>query len=189
MIARPGGYLGKLNPSLQFAGDGAAEGDGEGVGGVGEDRAADAKQAGDHPGDLLLGGAAVSGGGRLDLLGAVFVDRDAVDAASDDRRAAGLSEFQGGRWIFREEDLFDRSESSRWILRRRSGKGAPASRRMIPHATGETAYPRTSTIPYPVRRDPGSIPSIRREGSVIDRGLQRTPATSAKQPQEGGAAK
>ena len=59
-----------------------------------------------------------------------------------------------------------RSESSRWILKRRSGKDASPSSRMTPHATGETAFPRTSTIPYPVRSDPGSIPMMR---------LSRTP--------------
>jgi hypothetical protein len=54
------------------------------------------------------------------------------------------------------------SVSSRWILKRRSGKDASPSRRMTPQATGVTAFPRTSTIPYPVRSDPGSIPRIRR---------------------------
>jgi len=35
------------------------------------------------------------------------VDGDAVDAAGDDRGAAGLAELEGGRGIFREEDLLD----------------------------------------------------------------------------------
>ena len=93
---------------IKIPGDGAAEGHGEGVGGVGGDRVADAEEAGDHPGDLLLGGAAVSGRRRLDLLGAVFVDGDAVGAAGDDRGAARLAELEGGRGVFREEDLLDR---------------------------------------------------------------------------------
>jgi len=59
-----------------------------------------------------------------------------------------------------------RSESSRWILKRRPGKDGSPSSRMTPHATGVTAFPRTSTIPYPVRNEPGSIPRMR---------LSRTP--------------
>lgn len=50
----------------------------------------------------------MSGRGRLDLLGAVFVDGDAVDAAGDDRGAARLAELEGGGGVFREEDFFDR---------------------------------------------------------------------------------
>ena len=99
---------GERSPFGKIPRDGAAEGDGEGVGGVGGDRVADAEEAGDHPGDLLLGGAAVPGRRRLDLLGAVFVDDEAVGAACDDRGAAGLAELEGGRGVFREEDFLDR---------------------------------------------------------------------------------
>ena len=94
--------------TLQISCYGSAEGHGEGVGGVGWDRVADAEEAGDHSCNLLLGSAAVSGRRRLDLLGAVLVDGHAVGAAGDDRGAARLSELEGGGGVFREEDFFHR---------------------------------------------------------------------------------
>ena len=157
-----------------------AEGHGEGIGGVRGDRVADSEEAGDHPGDLLLGGAAVPGRRGLDLLGAVFVDADAVDAAGDDRGAARLAEFEGGGRIFREENLLDRGfrrpvekdQVGEFAVdpEETVGEVASLSSRMTPHATGETAFPRTSTIPYPVRSDPGSIPRIRRRKFPPSRG-------------------
>ena len=47
---------------------------------------------------------------------------------------------------------------------------------MTPQATGERSLPRTSRIPYPVVREPGSIPRMRRRGDIIDRGLSGTRA-------------
>src|SRR5512140_534453 len=103
MIPRGAGQ----NPS-EVPGYGAAESHGEGVGGVGGDRIADAEEAGDHPGDLLLRGTAVPRRRHLDLLGAVFVDRNVVNAAGDDRGDARMAKLEGGRGVFREEDLLDR---------------------------------------------------------------------------------
>src|SRR4030065_727618 len=75
-------------------GHGPAEGNRKGVGGIEGDGLPDAEKATDHPADLLLGRGTEAGGRLLDLLGAEFVDGQAVGPAGD----AGGSPRPSGLW-------------------------------------------------------------------------------------------
>src|SRR4030066_1219619 len=77
-------------------GHGPAEGNSKGVGGIEGGGLPDAEKATAHPADLLLGRGTEAGGRLLDLLGAEFVDGQAVGPAGDDGGSPRLSEFEGG---------------------------------------------------------------------------------------------
>jgi len=85
-----------------------ADGDGEGVGGVGRFRGAvEAKEACDHELDLLLGGEAVAGDRGLDGERGVLGDGEVAGGGGEHGDSADLAELEGGLGVGGEEDLFD----------------------------------------------------------------------------------
>jgi len=130
----------------------------------------------DHPGDLLLGGAAESGRRRLDLLGAVFVDGDRRGAPQvTNRGAAGLAELEGGRGFFARKTFLhggfrgpmEKDQVGEFAMdpEEAVGEDASPSSRMTPHATGDTAFPRDVDDPVPGPQRPRVDPKIRRKSN------------------------
>src|SRR3990172_7074762 len=86
-------------------GHGPAEGNRKGIGGIEGDGLPDAEKATDHPADLLLGRGTEAGSRLLDLLGAEFVDGQAMGPAGDDGGSPRLSELERGGGVPGEEDV------------------------------------------------------------------------------------
>jgi hypothetical protein len=85
-----------------------ADGDGEGVGGVGWlGRFVEFEQAGDHELHLLLGGEAVADDSALDAERGVFGDGEAAVRRGQHGDAADLAELEGAFGVGGKEDFFD----------------------------------------------------------------------------------
>lgn len=86
---------------------GAADGDGECVGGVGRDLAGFRQQATHHEGDLILVGCAGANDGELHFARRVFVDLEPRTREGRHRGAAGLAQQQCRFRVDVDEGLFD----------------------------------------------------------------------------------
>jgi len=85
-----------------------ADGDGEGVGGVGRlGRLVEIEQAGNHELHLLLGGEAVADDGALDGERGVFGNEQTTVGSGQHGDAADLAELESALGVRREEDFFD----------------------------------------------------------------------------------
>jgi len=85
-----------------------ADGDGEGVGGVGGlGSFVEVEEAGDHELHLLLGGEAVANNGALDGEGGIFGNLQAAVGSGQHGDAADLAELERALRIGGEKDLFD----------------------------------------------------------------------------------
>ena len=110
-------------PVLGRAAPGVADGQRQGVGGVGRlGRRRQAQHAGDHQGDLLLVRAAVAGDGGLDLAGGVPGDRPVGLGGGERGDPGGLRGAHGRALVVLGEDPLDRHDV-RPVLAQQRGHG------------------------------------------------------------------
>ena len=136
---------------------GMADGDRQGIGGIFLGDFRQVEQNAHHLLDLGFFRPAIADHGIFYLQGRIFENRQSGIDSGEQGRPAGMSELEGGKGIFGDEDLFDGNRLRRiadddagkasWMVFSRRARSSLLAVRMAPFSMWISRFPCISTMP------------------------------------------